>query len=103
MFVVSAFFMLLGCVNVSAATLVEGSIDDVYYTRRGGGKPYMSAQYHTYTMDGKTVYCIEPGINITVHDYNGHGIKYSIIWCFKTLTIYNDLNIPSSKELSVNT
>lgn len=45
--------MLLGCVNVSAATLVEGSIDDVYYTRRGGGKPYMSAQYHTYTMDGK--------------------------------------------------
>lgn len=71
MFVVSAFFMLLGCVNVSAATLVEGSIDDVYYTRRGGGKPYMSAQYHTYTMDGKTVYCIEPGINITVHDYNG--------------------------------
>lgn len=71
MFVVSAFFMLLGCVNVSAATLVEGPIDDVYYTRRGGGKPYMSAQYHTYTMDGKTVYCIEPGINITVHDYNG--------------------------------
>ena len=71
MFVVSAFFMLLGCVNVSAATLVEGPIDDVYYTRRGGGKPYMSAQYHTYTMDGKTVYCIEPGIDITVHDYNG--------------------------------
>lgn len=71
MFVVSAFFMLLGCVNVSTATLVEGPIDDVYYTRRGGGKPYMSAQYHTYTMDGKTVYCIEPGIDITVHDYNG--------------------------------
>lgn len=71
MFVVSAFFMLLGCVNVSAATLVEGPIEDVYYTRRGGGKPYMSAQYHTYTMDGKTVYCIEPGIDITVHDYNG--------------------------------
>ena len=71
MFFVSAFFMLLGCVNVSAATLVEGPIDDVYYTRRCGWKPYMSAQYHTYTMDGKTVYCIEPGINITVHDYNG--------------------------------
>lgn len=45
--------MLLGCVNVSAATLVEGPIDDVYYTRRVGGKSYMSAQYHTYTMDGK--------------------------------------------------
>lgn len=43
MFFVSAFFMLLGCVNVSAATLVEGPIDDVYYTCRGGGKLYMSA------------------------------------------------------------
>ena len=48
MFVVSAFFMLLGCVNVSAATLVEGSIDDVYYTRRGGGKPYVSSISYIY-------------------------------------------------------
>lgn len=71
MFMVSAFFMLLGCVDVSAATLVEEPVDDVYYTRRGGGQPYASAQYKTYTMDGKTVYCIEPGVNITVHDYNG--------------------------------
>ena len=70
-FMVSAFLMLLGCTDVSAATLVEGPIENVYYTRRGGGKPYMSAQYHTYTMDGKTVYCIEPGVDITIHDYNG--------------------------------
>ena len=52
-------------------TLVEEAIPNVYYTRRGGGKPYMSAQYHTYTMNGKVVYCIEPGVDITVHSYLG--------------------------------
>ncbi len=52
-------------------TLVEGIIPDTYYTRRGGGKPYMSAQYHTYTMNGKVVYCIEPGVDITIHSYVG--------------------------------
>ena len=71
MFVVSAFFMLLGCVNVSAATLVEGSIDDVYYTRRGGGQPYMSAQWKLYDMDGKAAYCMEPGVSSISYIYNG--------------------------------
>lgn len=59
-------------VKASTETLVEEAIDNVYYTRRGGGKPYMSAQYKTYTMNGKVVYCIEPGINITTHAYIGH-------------------------------
>ncbi len=62
---------LMGAVDVSAATLVQEEIDDVYYTRRGGGKPYMSAQYNTYTMDGQIVYCIEPGVDITTHLYEG--------------------------------
>ena len=85
MFMIGAFFMLLGCTDVSAATLVQTPIDDVYYTRRGGGKPYMSAQYNTYDMDGKTVYCIEPGVDITVHSYNGE-----IGW----------INSPYSKEIN---
>lgn len=72
MFLISAFFTLVGFTDVYAATLVEGPIENTYYTRRGGGKPYMSAQYHTYTMDGKTVYCIEPGVDITIHDYTGN-------------------------------
>lgn len=85
MFMIGAFFMVLGCTEVSAATLVQTPIDDVYYTRRGGGQAYMSAQYNTYAMDGKTVYCIEPGVDITVHDYNGE-----IGW----------INSPYSKEVN---
>ncbi len=71
MFCIGAFSALVGFTNVNAATLVETPIDDVYYTRRGGGQAYMSAQYHTYDMDGQTVYCIEPGVDITTHLYNG--------------------------------
>lgn len=71
MFCIGAFSALVGFTNVNAATLVETPIDDVYYTRRGGGQAYMSAQYNTYDMDGQTVYCIEPGVDITTHLYNG--------------------------------
>lgn len=67
--IVSLFVM--GFTDVHASTLVQEEIDGFYYTRRGGGKPYMSAQYNTYTMDGKVVYCIEPGVDITTHDYVG--------------------------------
>ena len=52
-------------------TLSHPKTPNVYYTRRGGGKPYMSAQYEQYTMNGKVVYCIEPGVDITTHDYSG--------------------------------
>lgn len=68
-------FQLINPIEVKASTetLVQKTIDNVYYTRRGGGKPYMSAQYNTYTMNGKVVYCIEPGVNITINSYNGYG------------------------------
>ena len=63
--VVTAVLGFLGITKVNAQTyyetLVEEKIPGHYYTRRGGGKPYMSAQYSTYTMNGKVVYCIEPG------------------------------------------
>ena len=66
---------VIGITKVNAQTyyetLVEEKQPNIYYTRRGGGKPYMSAQYSTYTMNGKVVYCIEPGVDITTHDYNG--------------------------------
>lgn len=54
------------------ATLSHPKVPDVWYTRRGGGKPYMSAQYETYTMNGKVVYCIEPGIDIATTSYLGY-------------------------------
>lgn len=71
MFFVSVFFMLAGYTEVSATTLTQTPVDNWYYTRRGGGKPYMSAQWNLYDLDGKTAYCIEPGVNITTSDYEG--------------------------------
>ncbi|MBQ8206485.1 MAG: thioester domain-containing protein [Bacilli bacterium] len=72
---ITAFLSFLGITKVNAQTyyetLVEEKVPGYYYTRRGGGKPYMSAQYSTYTMNGKVVYCIEPGVDITIHEYNG--------------------------------
>lgn len=71
MFFASVFFMLAGYTEVSAATLTQTPVDNWYYTRRGGGKPYMSAQWNLYDLDGKTAYCIEPGVDITTSDYEG--------------------------------
>lgn len=61
--------------NVEAATngtLSHPKTPNVYYTRRGGGKDYISAQYEQYSMDGKVVYCIEPGVDITNTAYLGY-------------------------------
>ena len=43
--VVGAFSFLVGFTNVFAATLTETAVDGYFYTRRGGGQPYMSAQW----------------------------------------------------------
>ena len=56
---------------LSNETLTETPINNAYYTRRGGGQPYFSAQYNTYSMNGKAVYCIEPGVNIDTYSYVG--------------------------------
>ena len=75
-FTLVGVFNLFNAPKVEAATnetLVQVAIDDIYYTRRGGGKPYGTAQYNTYTMNGKVVYCIEPGIDISTHAYIGEG------------------------------
>lgn len=69
--VVGAFSFLVGFTNVFAATLTETAVDGYFYTRRGGGQSYMSAQWKLYDIDGKVAYCIEPGVNITIHDYDG--------------------------------
>lgn len=63
---------LMGATNVSASELVQEKVPNVYYTRRGNGKPYQSAQYTLYSMDGKVVYCIEPGTSITTNLYEGN-------------------------------
>ena len=62
---------LMGATDVFAATLTREPVDNVYWTRRGGGQDYMSGKYEKYSMDGKVVYCIEPGTPITTQLYNG--------------------------------
>ena len=71
MFIISAFSILIGATDVFAATLNREPVENVYWTRRGGGQSYMSGIYEKYSMDGKTVYCIEPGVHITTQLYNG--------------------------------
>lgn len=61
--------MFMGITNVHASNLIQTPVDNVYYTRRGGDQNYVSAQYKTYSMDGKNVYCIEPGVEITTDLY----------------------------------
>ena len=62
---------LMGATDVFAATLTREPVENVYWTRRGGGQDYMSGIYEKYSMDGKTVYCIEPGVSITTQLYEG--------------------------------
>ena len=72
MFCVGAFSILVGFTDVQAATLVRETVPNVFYARSGGGKPYGTSFVENYTMDGKTVYCIEPGVAITTSLYNGN-------------------------------
>ena len=63
--------LLTGFTDVNAATLVREQVPNVYYARRGGGKPYGTSYVENYTMDGKVVYCIEAGVAITTDSYVG--------------------------------
>jgi len=71
MFIVSAFLLLTGFTEVQAATLIKETVPNVFYTRRGGGKPYGTSFVDFYSLDGKTVYCIEAGQAITTDTYVG--------------------------------
>ena len=71
MLLISAFSALVGFNEVEAATLVRETVPNVYYARSGGGKPYGTSFVENYTMDGKAVYCIEPGVAITTSLYYG--------------------------------
>lgn len=51
--------------------MTEEKFSNIYYVRRGGGLKYVSGPYANYNMDGKVVYCIEPGAAINTHSYIG--------------------------------
>lgn len=62
--------VFLSFINTNKALeLKKEQVENVWYTRRGGTEGYFSADYNIYSIDGKTTYCIEPGIHITTKDY----------------------------------
>lgn len=78
------FFLMVGFaypIKTMASTkemLNYSLVDNVWYTTRGGGKPYDSRPYVTYDMGGKTVFCIQPGVEILTNSYIGYeGVENS--------------------------
>lgn len=66
--------ILMLCNVVEASdnvTLVSDVQENIFYTRRGGGKPYVSLPYKTFTINNRAVYCIEPGIEVITDLYIG--------------------------------
>ena len=55
--------LLCGIKNVDAAKVNE-EFTNYYFYRRGGGEKDHSGLLYTYSIDGDTTYCIEPGVKI---------------------------------------
>ena len=68
-FIVVSFFIPLKIKALKNMTLNYHFSNELWYTMRGGGKPYSSMQYATYNIDDKTVYCVEPGVQILTTNY----------------------------------
>jgi len=45
--------------------------NDLWYMMSGGDKPVFSRQWVRYSIDGNTVFCIQPGVEITTSNYVG--------------------------------
>ena len=74
LFVSLFLFMFAFTFKLNATTTGKLEIrkqDDVWYTKRGGGKPYTSARFGMYYLDGEVVFCLEPGVEITTDTYTG--------------------------------
>ncbi|MBE6152740.1 MAG: hypothetical protein E7166_00740 [Firmicutes bacterium] len=63
--------MLIGTNDVFASTLVKNDIPNVYFLRKGSDGKQISDPFHTYTIDGRVVYCIETDVEITTRYYDG--------------------------------
>ena len=75
-FIIITILSLLIPLKVNAlekSTLNYYFSNDLWYTMRGGGKPYSSMQYATYNINDITAYCIEPGIQILTTTYEEIG------------------------------
>ncbi len=65
-------FFCINNQNVKAATLTE-TFENYYFYRRGGGQRPHSGEFHSYEIDGKVTFCVEPGIDVTDHTYMAQG------------------------------
>ena len=68
-FLLTLFFC--STLSVSASSLKEEKVADVFVFRKGGNVPWFSGPFTEYSIDGKTTYCIEPGTHITTKLYEG--------------------------------
>ena len=71
---VMGIFLMINPNEVLASsneTLTQTKQENIYYTRRGGGGPYVSNPYYIYDMNGKVVFCIEPNVDVATFDYSG--------------------------------
>ena len=58
--------------KVNAVILNEVRVPNVFYERISPTRPYSTAQFREWSIDGRVVYCIEPGVNITTNLYIQH-------------------------------
>ncbi len=72
--ILTVIFFSLFFINSKALaeTLKQTYDNSVWYAMSGGGKPYFSRQYVSYEIEGKVVYCIQPGVEINTDDYIGN-------------------------------
>lgn len=75
---VFCFMFLVFSFKVSASHLDLYRIDGVYSSQLDiDNNRYYSYRQNRYVMDGRTVYCVEPGIDINTREYYPYNLSYS--------------------------
>ena len=64
-------FCVGGNNKVHAALLKVERIPNIYVATWGGDKEPLFGQYGIFEINGKVVYCVEPGVEIITDNYNG--------------------------------
>ena len=75
-FIISVLIMIcailcLGMDKVNASSLIINRIPNIYVKTYGGNKDPLYGQYGTFEINGKVVYCVEPGVEIITNSYDG--------------------------------
>ena len=77
-FLLFCFMFFAFCFKVYASRLELYRIPNVYSSQLNmDTNQYSSYRQNRYVMDGKTVYCVEPGVDINTRDYSLYDLSYS--------------------------